>query len=57
MVKFLIEYFLIIFIGIGIIWKVILPAFGIGTYLWGKGKTKERKVTSNNQTKTTNESN
>lgn len=39
MVKFLIEYFLIIFIGVGIIWKIILPAFGIGTFLWKtKGK-------------------
>ena len=52
MVKFLIENFLIIFIGIGIIWKVILPAFGIGTYLWDKSKN-----TSNNQTNNTNESN
>ena len=40
MVKFLIEYFLIIFIGIGIIWKVVLPAFGIGTYIWEKKKAK-----------------
>lgn len=50
MVKFLIEYFLIIFIGIGIIWKVILPAFGIGTYLWEKGKAKqEPKVNANSK--------
>lgn len=50
MVKFLIEYFLIIFIGIGIIWKIILPAFGIGTYLWEKRKAKqEPEVTANNK--------
>ena len=54
MVKFLIEYFLIIFIGIGIIWKLILPAFGVGTYLWEKRKAKqEPKVTANNQTNET----
>jgi|GEM_PF-2477744 len=58
MVKFLIEYFLIIFIGIGIIWKLILPAFGIGTYLWEKRKAKqEPKATAEKQFNETNESN
>ena len=58
MVKFLIENFLIIFLGVGIIWKLILPSFGIGTYLWEKKKTKrETKITTNNQTNNSNESN
>ena len=56
MVKFLIEYFLIIFVGVGIIWKLVLPAFGIGTFLWDKGKAKqEPKDTAKKQSNETTE--